>query len=91
VVIIVVVILIYKFVIQNNGSGKKKRWVLPTADMPALNSAPVVSGQPWTPSEKLVVPGLEWTDENTLSSKPVVPDTEWTPPTTSGKWIKFAA
>lgn len=91
VIIIVIVILIYKFVIQNNGSSKRKRFVLPTADMPSLNSARVVSAQPFTPSEKLVVPGLEWTGDNTLSSKPVVPDTEWTPPAAAGKWVTFAA
>jgi syntaxin 1B/2/3 len=91
VVIIVIVILIYKFVIQNNSSGKKKRWVLPTADVPSVNYARVISGQPLTPSEKLVVPGLEWSGDNNLNTKPVVPNTEWTPPNTSGKWIKFAA
>jgi len=88
VVIIVIIILIYKFVIQNN-PAPKKRWLLPTTDTSALNSAQVVRGQPWTPSKRFVVPGLDWNEDNTLSTKPVVPGKGWTPP--SGKRIKFAA
>ena len=86
IVIIVVVILIYKFVIQNNGTTKAKRFVLPE-----LSSHPVISDKPWTPSEKLVVPGLEWSgeDPNTLVSKAVVPGQDWTTP--SGKWKAFSA
>ncbi|KAG0645661.1 sso2 [Hyphodiscus hymeniophilus] len=90
VIIIVIVILIYKFVIQNNNSGgKRKRFVLPTVDMPALNSARVVPGQPWTPSEKLVVPGLEWSHDNTLTTKSDAPGTQLAAPL-SGRWVKFA-
>ena len=84
IIIIVVVILIYKFVIQNNGTTKAKRFVLPD-----LSNDLVIPGQPWTPSEKLVVPGLEWKGDDTLEAKPVVPGQDWTPP--SGKWKAFAA
>jgi hypothetical protein len=58
----VVVILIYKFVIQGgtttvvNKTSNNKRFVLP--DLSSLSSHRVLSGQPW--SSKPVVPGVEW-------------------------------
>lgn len=64
IIIIVVVILIYKFVIQG-GTTKRKRFVL-TDSVPAvkLTSAhAVVPGAEFTPSEKSVLPGLEWKGE----------------------------
>ncbi|CZR55792.1 related to putative snare protein syn [Phialocephala subalpina] len=67
--IIVIVILIYKFVIQNNGTSKTKRFVLTDFANEKLSAAGhrVISGQAWSPtsgtSGKIVVPGAAWAGE----------------------------
>lgn len=67
--IIVIVILIYKFVIQNNGTSKTKRFVITDFTNGELSAAGhrVISGQAWSPtsgtSGKIVVPGAAWAGE----------------------------
>lgn len=67
------VVLIYKFVIQT--PVKTKRWII-DAPTPATRSLPVADLE-----KRIVVPGLEWTPEDTLAPKRryVVHGADWKP------------
>jgi hypothetical protein len=74
----VIVVLIYKFVIQNNGNSKSnKRFVLPAVERRVVSSFS-------TPAEeRSVAPGLKWTRDNNLApleKRWVVDGKEWAPP-----------
>jgi len=69
IIIIVVVVLIYKFVIQTPAKTSK-RWL---ADAPALVARSAVE------ERHIVVPGLDWTPENSLESRYVVPGKDYVP------------
>lgn len=71
--IIVIVVLIYKFVIQNNGTSKTKRFVLPVEER-----SPIYGTLRIPPQGRSPAPGLAWARDGSLEARAVVPGLEWT-------------